>query len=70
MRAFGSLGLTMLAIYPRNPEAGGYRAADNPHYHQFVQRLYRAVATLRASGNLELVTMVDGVWMFRIVYPE
>jgi hypothetical protein len=70
MRAFTGLGLTMLAIFPWNPESAGYGAADNPHYHEFVTRLYRAVASLHETGRLELVAVVDGVSMFRIVTPN
>jgi len=70
MRAFTGLGLTMLAIFPWNPESGGYGAVDNPHYYEFVGRLYRAVAKLHETGNLELVAVVNGVFMFRIVTPN
>lgn len=70
MRAFTGLGLTMLAIFPWNPESAGYGAADNPRYHEFVTRLYRAVASLHETGRLELVAVVDGVSMFRIVTPN
>jgi hypothetical protein len=69
MRAFGTLGLTMLAIFPWEPETEGYGAAANPHYHQFVTRLYRAVAILHQTGRLELVTVVNGVFVFRILNP-
>lgn len=70
MRAFTGLGLTMLAIFPWNPESAGYGALENPHYHEFVTRLYRAVASLHETGNLELVAVVDGVSMFRVVTPN
>ena len=69
MRVFGTLGLTMLAIFPWEPETEGYGAAANPHYHQFVTRLYRAVAILHQTGRLELVTVVNGVFVFRILNP-
>jgi hypothetical protein len=69
MRAFRGLGLTMLAIFPWNPEAEGYGAAANPHYHQFVTRLYRAVDSQDGTGSLELLAVVDGVFIFRIVNP-
>jgi hypothetical protein len=69
LRAFGGLGLTMLAIFPWKPESEGYDAAANPHYHEFVTRLYRAVANLAATGSLQLVAVVDGVSMYRIVNP-
>ncbi len=70
MRAFTGLGLTMLAIFPWNPDSAGYGEVDNPHYHEFVTRLYRAVANLHQTGNLELVAVVNGVFMFRIVTPS
>jgi len=70
MRAFTGLGLTMLAIFPWNPESAGYGAAENPHYYEFVTRLYRAIASLHETGSLELVAVVDGVSMFRIVTPN
>ena len=70
MQAFRGLGLTMLAIFPWNPEAEGYGAAANPHYHEFVKRLYRAIASLNGTGSLELLAVVDGVFMFRIVNPD
>jgi len=69
MRVFGALGLTVLAIFPWDPETEGYGAAANPHYHQFVTRLYRAVAILQRTGRLELVTVVNGVFVFRIPNP-
>jgi hypothetical protein len=69
MRAFRGLDLTMLAIFPWKPETEGYDAAANPHYHLFVARLYRAIASLHESGRLELVAVVDGVWMFRLANP-
>jgi hypothetical protein len=69
MRAFRGLGLTMLAIFPWKPETEGYDAAANPHYHEFVTRLYRAVASLHESGALELIAVVDGVYMFRLANP-
>jgi hypothetical protein len=59
----------MLAIFPWNPESEGYDAAANPHYHEFVTRLYRAVANLAGRGSLQLVAVVDGVSMYRIVKP-
>jgi hypothetical protein len=70
MRAFTGLGLTMLAIFPWNPESAGYGPAENPHYYEFVTRLYRAVASLHETGSLQLVAVVDGVSMFRIVTPN
>jgi hypothetical protein len=70
MHAFGALGLTMLAIFPWDPETEGYGSAANPHYHEFVTRLYRAVASLHRRGSLELVTVVDGVFVFRILNPD
>lgn len=69
MRAFRGLGLTMLAIFPWKPETEGYDAAANPHYHEFVTRLYRAVASLHESGAVELIAVVDGVYMFRLANP-
>jgi hypothetical protein len=69
MRVFRALGLTMLAIFPWDPETEGYGAAANPHYHEFVTRLYRAVVILQRTGRLELVTVVNGVFVFRILNP-
>jgi hypothetical protein len=66
VRVFGALGLTTLAIFPWDPETEGYGAAANPHYHQFVTRLYQAVAILQRTGRLKLVTVVNGVSVFRI----
>ena len=60
----------MLAILPWKPEAEGYDAAANPRYHEFVTRMYRAVASLHQSGRLELVAEADGVSMFRLVDPN
>ncbi len=70
LQAFSGLGVTMLAIYPWNPETEGYGAAANPHYHEFVTRLYRAVANLDRSGRLERLAEVDGVSIYRIVIPD
>jgi hypothetical protein len=67
MRVFGTLGLALLAIFPWDPETGGYGAVANPHYYQFVTRLYRAVAILQRTGRLELVTVVNRVFVFRIL---